>query len=69
MSQEGWLTQRYLKLQAAGGWSPCPLGESQCCPDLSVFTYREWMTWWVYCAEAVPFARSVAELKQINNHG
>lgn len=45
-SQERWLTRRYLKLQAAGGWSPCRLGESQRCPDLSVFTYCEWMTWW-----------------------
>lgn len=66
MSQERWLTRRYLKLQAAGGWPSCQLGESQRCPDLSVFTYCEWTTWWVYYAEAVPFIRSAAERKRLS---
>lgn len=33
MSRERWLTRRYLKLQAAGGWPPCQLGKCQRCPD------------------------------------
>lgn len=67
MSQERWLTRRYLKLQAAGGWPPCQLGESQRCPDLSVFTYCEWTTWWVYYAGAEQFVRSAAERKRFES--
>lgn len=67
MSQERWLTRRYLKLQAAGGWPPCQLEESQRCPDLSVFAYCDWTTWWVYYGGAEQFVRSAAERKRFES--